>query len=138
MARASRRVLFGPLIALSRNGRSFVKVAIPRMGESVAPCFEYCATMAIFTIEDGQVVDQLDFPLHSRLPFDRVRLMRDQQVGAVVCGGVQEFYEDLLRANGIAVISWASGNVEDLLRLFVRGQLVPGERSRKPKGSSPE
>lgn len=110
-----------------------MKIAIPRMGESVAPCFEYCATMAIFTIEDGQVVDQCDFPLHSRLPFDRVRLLRDQQVTTVVCGGVQDFYEDLLRANDIKVISWVTGNVEDLLGLFLRGQLVPGERSRKTK-----
>ena len=115
-----------------------MKVAIPRMGESVAPCFEYCATMAIFTIEDEKVVGQLDFPLHSRLPFDRLRLLRDQEVNTVVCGGVQDFYEDLLRANGIAVISWVSGNVEDLLRLFIRGQLVPGERSRKPKSGSPK
>jgi len=108
------------------------------MGEAVAPCFEYCATMAIFTIEDARVVDQIDFPLQSRLPFDRVRLLRDQKVETVICGGVQDFYEDLLRANGIQVISWVSGNVEDLLRLFVRGQLVPGERSRRAKSSATE
>jgi predicted Fe-Mo cluster-binding NifX family protein len=112
-----------------------VKVAIPRMGESIAPCFEYCATMAIFTIADGAVTDQVDFPLRSREPFDRVRLLRDQQVDTIICGGVQHTYEDVLRTSGFRVISWVSGSVDDLLALFLRGQLVPGTERRKASGS---
>jgi len=103
-----------------------VKVAVPRMGETVAPCFEYCATMAVFTVEDGRVLDQVDFPLRSRDPFDRVRLLRDQHVDTVICGGMQDFYEDILRSGGFEVISWVSGCVEDLLETFLRGRLVPG------------
>ena len=109
-----------------------MKVAIPRMGESVAPCFEYCATMAIFTVGGKGVMEQIDFPLRSREPFDRVRLLRDQQVDTIICGGVQDHYEDALCASGIKVISWVSGSVDDLLGLFLRGQLVPGGRHRIP------
>lgn len=101
-----------------------MKIAIPRMGEHVAPCLEHCATMAIFTIEDGRVVDQCDFPLRSRDPFDRVRLLRDQQVHTIICGGIQDTYEDAVRASGMRVISWVSGRVDDLLELFLRGRLA--------------
>ena len=111
-----------------------MKVAIPRMGESVAPCFEYCATMAIFTVGEKAVTEQIDFPLRSREPFDRVRLLRDQEVDTIICGGVQDHYEDALRASGIKVISWVSGSVDDLLGLFLRGQLVPGVRHRISAG----
>ena len=103
-----------------------MKVAIPRMGERVAPCFEYCATMAIFNIAESGAVEQVDFPLQSREPFDRVRLLRDQKVDTVICGGMQAFYEDLLKAGGFEVISWVSGFVDDLLALYLRGELVPG------------
>jgi predicted Fe-Mo cluster-binding NifX family protein len=99
------------------------------MGEDVAPCLEYSATIAIFTIEDGQVVDQLDFPFRSPEPVDRIRLLRDQHVDVVICGGVQEAFEDLVRASGIELISWVSGNVEDLLASYLSGRLVPGRRS---------
>ena len=115
-------------------GDPVVKVAIPRMGESVAPCFEYCATMAIFTIVDGAVTDQIDFPLCSKDPFDRVRLLRDQEVDTIICGGVQDTYEDVLRTSGLRVISWVSGNVDDLLDLYLHGQLVPGNQQRGPTG----
>ena len=101
-------------------------VAIPRMGEVVAPCFEYCATMTIFTIEADRVVAQVDFPLRSRDPFDRVRLLRDQEVDTLICGGMQDTYEGMVRASGFEVISWGSGPVEGLLGLYLKGQLVPG------------
>jgi predicted Fe-Mo cluster-binding NifX family protein len=110
------------------------------MGESVAPCFEYSATMAIFTIKNGVVTDQIDFALRSRDPFDRVRLLRDQEVDTIICGGVQENYEDSVRGSGIRVISWVSGSVDDLLDLYLRGKLVPGReapgsaRARLPAG----
>lgn len=113
-----------------------MKVAIPRMGESVAPCFEYCTTMAIYTVDESGKTDQLDFPLLSRDPFDRVRLLRDQKVDAVVCAGMQENYEDLLQASGFTVISWVSGYVEDLLNLFLRGELESG--TELPMGDGPD
>jgi len=107
-----------------------VIIAIPRLGESVAPCFEYGATMAFFTVEGNRVVDQIDVPLRSRDPFDRVRLMKAKQVNTVICGGVQAFYEDLLKANNIQVISWVSGRVEDLVGLFLQGRLTSGTARR--------
>ena len=103
-----------------------MKVAIPRMGETVAPCFEYCATMAIFTVSETGGVEQVDFPLRSREPFDRVRLLKDQQVDTVICGGMQAFYEDLLKASGFEVVSWVSGSIDQLLASYLRGELESG------------
>ena len=114
-----------------------MRVAIPRMGEMVAPCFEYCATMAIFTIEGDRAVDQVDFPLQSRDPLDRVRLLRDQEVDTVICGGMQDLYEDMVRARGFKVISWVSGSVEDLLNMFLRGKLTSGTELPGPAAPRP-
>jgi len=103
-----------------------MKVAIPRFGEVVAPCFEYSATIAIFTIKGQKITDQVDFTLQSQETLDRLRLLRDQKVNTLICGGVQDFFEDLVLAKGIKVISWVSGNVDDLLQKFIKGELVPG------------
>jgi len=115
-----------------------MKVAIPRFGKEVAPCFEHSATIAIFTIKGGKLTDQLDFAVQSREELDRVRLLRDQKVETLICGGVQDVFEDLLRATGIKVISWVSGDVESLIDLFIRGELVPGTgRLSKKTGGTP-
>lgn len=103
-----------------------MRIAIPRMGEVVAPCFEHCATMAVFRVGVEGEIDQVDYPLRSREPFDRVRLLRDQDVDCVICGAVAGWYEDVLRTSGLEVISWVAGNVEDLLSLYLRGGLDAG------------
>lgn len=103
-----------------------MRIAIPRMGEMIAPCFEHCSTMAVFWTDDAGRLDQIDYPLRSRDPFDRVRLLRDREVDCVICGAIQDIYEDVLRTSGFEVISWVSGFVEDLLTLYLRGHLESG------------
>lgn len=107
-----------------------MKVAIPRFEEKVAPCYEYSATIAIFTLDGKEVASQVDFRLESRNVFDRLRLLRDQQVDVLICGGVQSTFEDMLKASGVHVISWVSGSVEDLLEQYLRGELAP--RAERP------
>lgn len=82
--------------------------------------------MLVLTLEDGRVVDRLEFPLSSKDPMDRVRLLRDQRVDVVVCGGVRERIADLLAARGVEVVSWVVGRVDDVVARYVEGTLVKG------------
>lgn len=113
-----------------------MKIAVPRKGDSVAPCFGHCATISIYTIAEGRVTTRVDFPLRSDDPLDRVRLLCDQKVETMICGGVQEYLESCLSARGIRVISWVSGPVDGLLDLFLRGQLV--SRQEQPASTGPK
>lgn len=103
-----------------------VKVAMPIFGKSVAPCFEYSATIIIFTTKDKQVMHQTRFTLQSQQSLDRVRLLRDQNVNILICGGIQDRFEDLITASGIQVIPWVSGTAENLIDCFIRGELIRG------------
>jgi len=103
-----------------------MRVAIPHHAGEVAPCFEYSANITICTIRGNRVVDRMDFTLRSKEALDRIRLMRDQGVSVVICGGLQDAFEGLLCASGIKVISWVAGGVDELLELFLRDELIPG------------
>lgn len=106
--------------------RGTIKVAIPHYRDEIAPCFEASASITIFTIRRNKVIETTPFAIQSREALDRVRLLRDQGVTTLICGGLQSTFEDLLRASGIRVFSWVSGAVEDLLDLFLEGHLVSG------------
>ena len=118
-------------------------VAIPRFGEFIAPCVGYAVTITLFTIERGKVVDEVNLCLESSETLDRVRLMRDQRVETLICGGLEQCLASLLEASGVRVISWVSGRVDDLLDSFLRGELVdgpthPGAPTKKPESTSRE
>ncbi|MBI4861635.1 MAG: hypothetical protein HY815_15445 [Candidatus Riflebacteria bacterium] len=108
-----------------------MKVAIPRFGQRVAPCFEYTATIAIFTIRNARIVGQTDVALESPAPLDRFRLLRDQSVNVLICGGLQEQFEKLLEASKLRVISWVRGGVDEVLDLYLQHKLVPGSGRRR-------
>ena len=102
-----------------------MKIAVPRFGEDVAPCFDYSVTIAVFTIQNNQIVDEKEFTLSSQWPVDRIRLLRDQQVDVLICGGIQDKFEDMVQGSGIETVSWVSGNVEHLIKRYLDGTLSP-------------
>jgi predicted Fe-Mo cluster-binding NifX family protein len=112
-----------------------LKVAVPRFGEAVAPCFGFSATVSIFVITGGKVSSHSDFVLQSDRELDRLRLLRDQEVDTLICGGLQDRFEDLIRASGIRVISWVSGNVDELLDSFLHGDLRDGKKQDDSPGT---
>ncbi len=103
-----------------------MKIAVPRFGERIAPCFEYSATIAIFIIHRKKIVDQVDFVLQSTQALDRIRLLKDQAVDVLICGGIENRFEDVVKANGIRVISWVVGDATTLIDEFLAGRLVAG------------
>ncbi|MCP4677383.1 MAG: hypothetical protein GY854_18085 [Deltaproteobacteria bacterium] len=105
-----------------------MKIAVPRFEEEVAPCFDYSVNIVVFTIQNDNIIAEKKFTLSSQNTVDRIRLLRDQEVDVLICGGIQDRFEDMVKANGIRVISWVSGNVEDLIRDFLDHKLKPEHR----------
>ena len=103
-----------------------MRVAMPHHDGEVAPCFEYSARFTIFSISRNKVVSKADFVLQSQNELDRVRLLRDQGVTVLICGGIQDAFEGLLSASGIRVLSWVSGTINEVLSLFLEDRLIPG------------
>jgi predicted Fe-Mo cluster-binding NifX family protein len=91
--------------------------------------------VSIFVITGGKVSSHSDFVLQSDRELDRLRLLRDQEVDTLICGGLQDRFEDLIRASGIRVISWVSGNVDELLDSFLHGDLRDGKKQDDSPGT---
>ena len=108
-----------------------MKIAVPRFLDDVAPCFDYSVNIVVFTIRNRQIVSEQEFTLSSQWAVDRIRLLRDQKVDVLICGGIQDKFEDIVRANGIEVISWVSGRVEDLVNKHLAGTLLPEKQELK-------
>ena len=109
-----------------------MKVALPRFGESIAPCFEHTATISIYLVVGQQIGERTDFKLTSTNPLDRVRLLKDQRVHTLICGGIEDRYQTMVEGLGIHVICWVSGEIGALLGRFLRGELDSGQTGSDP------
>lgn len=108
-----------------------MKIAVPRFGEYVAPCFGYSSSIVVFTAKNKRIVNEQEFTLSTQWAVDRIRLLRDQEVDVLICGGIQDKFEDIVMANGIRVISWVSGKVENLLDEYLNHKLIPEKQETK-------
>jgi len=100
-----------------------VKVGIPMFNSRVSPRFEFAPKVLVATVDDGRVVDRGEYSLNNFTPMRRNALLKEQGVDVLICGGISEFFVRLLMSNGIEVIPMVSGEAEEVLHLFINGNL---------------
>ena len=98
-------------------------VAIPKMKDAVAPCFEVARSFVLARIEKGELVSQRILECTGCEGFGRVQVLRDAQAQALICNGIKAFYRDLLEALGIRVFAQVSARVDAALAMYLRGEL---------------
>jgi len=107
-----------------------VKVAIPQLEESVAPCFEAARRFIIGTVERGQVTSSRTVDCSEPEGHKRIRLLQIHGVKVLICNGIKSHFHDMLVASGITVIKDVSSSCEEALKKLVAGELAPSTPSR--------
>jgi predicted Fe-Mo cluster-binding NifX family protein len=103
-----------------------MKVCIAKDGNSVTEHFGHCEGFAVFTIEDGKVVDRKDIPSPGHQPGALPALLKEEGVNAVISGGLGPKAADIFCQHGIEVYLGVTGELEEVIETFVRGELEEG------------
>lgn len=100
-----------------------MKIAIPEYMGRVSPVFDTCQRLLVFTSgkegkalcqsEDWSGVDRVHRP--SRL--------RDIGVETLLCGGISSWMEEQIVAQGIKLVPWLAGEINEVLDAFLAGLL---------------
>ena len=107
-----------------------MKVAIPIFGGRVSPRFDFAPSLLLFTLENGKVVAREEVALVPWNPWQRVEKLKELDVNALICGGIDGYSSRLLAYNRIQVIGWVAGEAEEAMRCYLRGDLRPGAALR--------
>ena len=101
-----------------------MKIAIPMFNTRVSPRFDFASKILVATIDGRQVVDRETYSLINLNPIRRSSLLSDLGVNTIICGGISSFSQRLINANAIEVISMVQGEIEEVLELFINGNLT--------------
>ena len=99
------------------------KVAIPILGNDVAPCFEVARHFAMVEIEDGHQIFRTVLICGGCEGYGRVRFLIDNDIKVLICNGIKLFYRDLLKISGLKVIGDVADSVENALAAYISGDL---------------
>jgi predicted Fe-Mo cluster-binding NifX family protein len=96
-----------------------MQVAITVWEDRLSPVLDAARSLMIATIKDSRVIarQRLVLPIGC---IDRlVQLLIDQRVKVLICGAICRGGAERLSNHGIRVISFMTGNVEELLAAYV-------------------
>jgi len=96
-----------------------MKISMPVYRGEVAPCFEAAEHFNVYEVRQKKVLLSKQVECGQESPMVRVRLLRNEQVEVLICGGVSNFYLDILEAEGLIVISPVAGKTEEVLEDFL-------------------
>lgn len=118
-----------------------MKVALPEHQGRVAPVFDSCRNLLIFSLVSGEAELMFREDWSAASVNARMSRLRDLGVEALLCGGISRVLEEQVKGCGIHLIPWLSGEIQDVLAAFMEGRitdpeyLMPGRlcRRRRPK-----
>jgi len=100
---------------------------MPKLKESIAPCFETARYFLIVNVREGREISSSIVNGTGCEGFGQVRLLQDHNVDTLICGGIKSFYKQLLISCGINVIESVDVPFDDALSLYLDGELEPSE-----------
>lgn len=100
-----------------------MNVAIPKINDSIASCFEAAKQFTIIEVENGKTLALKTIECHGIEDFQRVRLLRLYEISLLICNGINRFYRDQLSTLGINVIPNINGTIDNAIDRFLAGKL---------------
>lgn len=137
----------------SASNRNRIRIALPYYGQRIMPRFGLARQFCLVTadLQHQQILD------HSFRQWDPdeepsvARWLKQMEVGGIICDGIHSRFQAALRAEGLWIVGGVWGELEDVLRHWLSGDLSPStqltgtgqtvccqsSRSRRREGSCP-
>jgi predicted Fe-Mo cluster-binding NifX family protein len=103
-----------------------MKVAVMLYGARVSPRFNYSQRAFIVDLDGQQEIHRRKMPVKGCTPEQITELLSKEGVELVICGGMNDCFQELFKERGIAVIWGIIGDLEDVLTAYQAKRLVAG------------
>lgn len=94
-------------------------LAIPVFGSEVSPRFDCAKEIMLIRIEQGKIMDRKNVAVVETSSLHIVKVLSAWKVQQVICGGIDDFSNRMLKGLGIRVSPWVSGNAYRALEEFL-------------------
>lgn len=101
-----------------------LKTAVTVWGNRVSPVFDAAGTLLIARIRDRRIVHKQYLAFDPKKTDDLILLLQKMQVDVLVCGAISTKPAARIVENNIKLISFVTGNAQNLLETFARKQNI--------------
>lgn len=119
-----------------------MKTAFPHWQNRIAPVFDTARQILVVESQSGMITGENQVELPDNDAAGKVLRLVELQISSLVCGALSRPLFQMITAYGIEVIPFLAGDLEEIVRLSVAGELkhevyaMPGCRMRRGRRSS--
>ena len=112
-------------------------VAVPVWQGRVSPVFDTALRLHCVDVEAGVINYRQEVRLEATAPYERARQVRQIGVDVLICGGISMPLGRMLRLEGVEVIPFVAGEIDEVLKAYSTGKMndsvfaMPGCRGRQ-------
>ncbi|NQT25557.1 NifB/NifX family molybdenum-iron cluster-binding protein [candidate division KSB1 bacterium] len=100
-----------------------MKIALAVWKNRVSPVFDSTRVVIIVDIENGIVNDKCYVHIQAHMPHNRAVELVELGVNVLICGAISRVYEDMIKMQGIKVIPFIAGDVNQVIESYLKGKL---------------
>ncbi len=114
-----------------------MRIAVPTWTGRVSPVFDVAGRLLVIDVVGREAAFQEEYPL---IGSDPVHALSELRVDVLLCGALSRDLEERLLASGVEVVAEVRGQVQDVVRAYLGGNLMqprfsmPGCHSRRRHG----
>ncbi len=113
------------------------KAAFAQWNDRIAPVFDVARHVHLVEADSGRIASEAEESFSDDLPAHKAARLAELGVRTLVCGAVSRPAHELLRAHGIEVIPFVTGDLQDVIQAWLKGAVrggayaMPGCRGRR-------
>lgn len=111
-------------VQAEKKGMNKMKIAVTYDNGNVFQHFGKTEFFKVFEIEEKQIVSSEVISSNGTGHGALAGLLAEQNIDALICGGIGGGAQAALEEAGISLIAGAEGNVDEVIEAFLRGKLV--------------
>ena len=100
-----------------------MRIAIPQWQGRVSPVFDVAGTLLVVEVADGHQIERQEVTLTATDPTRRAEQVAQLPADVLICGAISWPLEVALRSAGVQVISQICGEVDEVMRSFLVGDI---------------
>lgn len=101
-------------------------IIIPAFKGRISPRFDCAETFLLVRTEGGEIKGKNEINVNGRTPLERIGIIREHNADTLICSGIDRASARHIGFSGIRIYSWITGNTEDALNSFLKGELKSG------------
>jgi len=103
------------------------RVAIPTWNGRVSPVFDTASRLLLVDVKVNVECSRFETDISEAFVFGKTARLKELGVDTLICGAISGQLSHRIMIDGIKLIPWISGHVEDVLQAFLSKKLVDVE-----------